>query len=271
MIRSALFIALCTFVLFSGLSFGRIGRTTWEDRKNAIEVANGTSIVRTADGFNVTDSRGRYRFYPAQNSSSSSSKKRDSGWQTALWAYGSEFTYFSANWFVPPTPSYDEDQVLFFFNSLENSATNEILQPVLQYNNIISGWSLASWYGGPAGYFHSSAVAVNPGDSILGFIFLDGSTWYILGYANSNLIAWITVSDSTISLIEPYAQLTLEVYGVNYCSDYPPSNYITFDNVEISNDGTLVSPYWYSDIYESDCGQSATNTPVPTLKWDSFA
>jgi len=268
MIRSALFISLCLFALFSATSFGRSGRTTWEDRKNAIEVANGTTISRTAGGFNVSDSRGGFRFYPAQNRSSAS--KRDSGWQTSLWAYGTEFNYFTARWFVPPTPTNNEDQVLYFFNSVENSETNEILQPVLQFNSVISGWSLACWFGGPGGYFHSTAVAVHPGDSILGIIFQSGGYWYIYGFVNLILATSISVSEGTISSVEPYAQLTLEVYGVNYCADYPPSCYITFDYITIENDGTVVTPYWYPDVYETDCGQGATNTPVPTLTWDSY-
>jgi len=264
MIRSTLFITLCLFGLFSTISFGR---TTWEDRKNAIEVANGTTISRTGDGFNVTDSRGGFHFYPAQNHSSA---KRDSGWQTSLWAYGTEFTYFTARWFVPPTPTNNEGQTLYFFNSVENSATNEILQPVLEFNSIISGWSLAAWFGGPGGYFHSTAVVVHPGDSIIGYIIQSGTTWYIYGYVNLNLVASITVSEATISAIEPYAQLTLEVYGVNHCTDYPPSDYITFDYITIVNDGSIVTPVWYPNVYETDCGQGATSTPVPTLTWDIY-
>jgi len=262
---------LLASLLLLGLYCGcALGRASLEDRRNSIEVANGTTIHRTENGFNVTDHRGGFHFYPAHNHSEAPAQKRDSGWITSLWGYGTSFTYFTARWFVPPTPATNEGQVLFFFNSLESTGGNEILQPVLQYNNIISGWSLAAWYGGPAGYFHSTPVAVHSGDSIIGYIYQSGSTWVVLGYVNSVLVAEITVSTSTISSIQPYAQLTLEVYYVTECSAYPPSDYITFEYITIVDSGEIVSPYWYPDVYANSCAAYALNSPVPTLEWDSF-
>jgi len=258
--------SLVLFALFVAFFVSAWGRPTFEDRENAIQVENGTVITRLQNGVRVVGpAGGRERFFP--NLEQSTRAKRTTTWQTSLWATGRSFNYFYAYWFVPPVPTNNENQILYFFNSFEDSTETEILQPVLQFNKVISGWSLSSWYGSNAGYYLSTPVAVHPGDSICGEIYLSGSTWTVEGFVNGVLTSTISVASSTISATQPYAQLVLESYYVNHCTDYPPSDYITFNYIDIWDGSSRVYPTWVSDVYSTTCLETATNSPVPTLTW----
>jgi len=264
---SLVFVVACVVAVFFVPAFGR---PTFEDRENAIEVKNATLITRTAEGVILSEPNNRVeRFFP--NVERSPHEKRTSTWQTSLWATGTAYNYFYAYWFVPPKPTTTTDgQILYFFNSFEDSTETEILQPVLQWNKgSISGWSLASWYGSSAGYYFSTPVAVNAGDSICGYIYQSGTNWIVDGYVNGVLTSTITVAQSVISRTQPHAQLVLESYYVTECTDYPPSDYITFDYIDIWDGSSRAYPTWTADVYSTTCGETATNSPVPTLTWTS--
>jgi len=262
---SLLLVFACVAAVLLAPAFGR---ATLQDRENAIEVKNGTVITRTSEGVSVQEPhRSSPRFFP--NVERSVHEKRTGTWQTSLWATGTAYNYFYAYWFVPPKPTTTSDgQILYFFNSFEDSTETEILQPVLQWNKgSIAGWSLASWYGSSAGYYFSTPVAVNAGDSICGFIYQSGSNWIVDGYVNGALISTITVAQRVISATQPYAQLVLESYYVTECTDYPPSEYIRFDYIDIWDGANKANPTWVADVYSTTCGETATSTPLPTLTW----
>jgi len=190
------------------------------------------------------------------------------GWYISLWTFAA-YTYYQAVWTVPPVPSYNNGQVLFYFNSLENNPVTDILQPVLEFNDIITGWSLASWYGVNGNYYYSNPVAVTPGQTIYGIIELSGSTWYILGYVNGNLVTELTVSTSSVGG-QASAQWVNEVYNVDTCTSLPSSNTITASDIYLEVGSAGQNPVWYSSIYSSDCSPSVSaTTSTATLNWVS--
>jgi len=269
-----------TFLLFACaitlLLVPVFGRVTLEDRRNAVQVSSGAHISRSKSGMSVAEPNGRLRFYPNQEKSASEKRgniNANGGWVTSLWTYGTAFTYFTGSWFVPPTPtSTSDEQILFFFNSFEDTNETEILQPVLQWNNGLTGWNLACWYGGSAGYVHTTPVALNAGDLITGVIEQVGQTWNVSAYVNNSLTptASISVSFNTIVQLQPTAQWVLETYYINQCSDYPPSNFITLDYVTIKDNGSVVpNPLWSTGIYNQSCGEGATSSPIPILSWSA--
>jgi hypothetical protein len=171
---------------------------------------------------------------------------------------------------VPDTPSNNDGQILFFFNSFENSEYNDILQPVLQFNNIIGGWSLASWYGAGGQYYHTDATAVNVGDVITGIIELSGSTWSIYGYVNGALKTQITVGSGSVGT-QTSAQFAMEVYSVSSCNMYPPQNYVIVNAIELrGGNGNTVSPGWTSSINSNGCNANAYGSgSAVEITWSS--
>lgn len=69
------------------------------------------------------------------------------GW--AEWAEASlpnsYFDYIYADWTVPALPIAEDGQIVYFFNSLQDSAQDQILQPVLQYFGGNSGWQMQTY------------------------------------------------------------------------------------------------------------------------------
>ena len=79
----------------------------------------------------------------------------------------------TATWTVPPAPTSNDGQIVFFFPALDDiDDVVSILQPVLGWNSDFAGaWSIASWNCCPNGITgESPAVSVSPGDEIQGTI-----------------------------------------------------------------------------------------------------
>jgi hypothetical protein len=200
--------------------------------------------------------------------SPSGHNKRDSGWIASVWTF-SNYTYYSAVWKVPPTPSVSTNNILFFFNSFENNQYNDILQPVLQLNNGVAGWTLASWYGSGSQYFHSTPVPVNPGDAITGVIELEGSSWNILGYVNGALKAQISVSFSTVQA-QGNAEFAMEVYNINTCNQYPSSNGLDIGNIVLKHGNSQDTPNFSKSINSNSCNAGASYTSSSaSITWQS--
>jgi len=243
-----------------------------EDRLKAIQVSSGAHLIPSQDGVTVVEpNSGERIFFPKIEQSAN--KRTWNGWATSLWFYGSAFTNFTATWTVPPIPStFTDGQVLYFFNSLQNTAVLEIIQPVLEWNDNLPGWSLACWYGtgsDSSNYYYSSPVPALPGDTITGNIYQSGSEWLIEGSVNGILGTSISVAFTSISETQSSAQLVLEAYNINECSDYPSSNSISFTNIAIEEAGTPVSPWWRAEVFDHSCGEGAITGPIPTLVWES--
>jgi len=241
----------------------------FRDRLNPIIVANGTQFFRDGNQLTIQEPN-----RPAVTTDLDIKKSAQdvrlpiNGWYTSLWTYGT-YTYYFAIWEVPQAPLSNTGQILFYFNSFESTAYNDILQPVLQFNNGVSGWTMASWYGTPAGtYYESTPYSVVAGDTIWGAIILSGSTWYIESYVNQALVTWISVSTSVEGATQGNAEWTNENYNVQTCTGLPPTNAIVASDIELLDGGTQVYPTWYTGIYSSDCSPSAFgNYDTAVLTW----
>jgi hypothetical protein len=240
-----------------------LGEPLW-DRRSATVVANGTRIFNDGSKLRFEDPSGAITH--KEINQGSIHNKRDSGWIASVWTY-STFDYYYAVWNVPCIPSTPTGQILFFFNSFENSAYNDILQPVLQYNNGVSGWTLASWYGVDGYYYESTPVSVNVGDVITGIIWLYDGTWYILGYVNGVFETELTVSYATAGA-QANAEFAMEVYYVTECSQYPPTNVLSVRDIYLENGSTQITPSWSTDVYSNSCNAGASgDTTTATITW----
>jgi len=267
--------ALLFALIICGLSFalGDIiapkAQSLW-DRRNVRVVANGTHFVHDGLSLQIQEP-GRPIIH--EKLTDISQHKRTfpiNGWYISLWTFNS-YTYYEAQWIVPPIPSYDNGQVLFYFNSLENNPVTDILQPVLQLNNGVAGWTLASWYGVNGVYYESDPFAVSPGDVILGVIALDESTWFIEGYVNGNFETQLQVSSTSVGA-QASAQWVNEVYNVDNCASLPSSNSITAGDIflGVGSSWTEVYPSWEQSIYNLDCSASVSfSSSTATLNWEA--
>jgi len=201
-----------------------------------------------------------------------------SGWVSSFWSWGNSFTYITGQWTVPKPPTNNNKQIIFFFNSLEG-ATNggsgsDILQPVLQFNNAVPGWTLASWYGDSNGYHESTAVPVNPGDTINGTVTLVNGVWYVYGYINGALKTTLSVDQSVFEGgdAQNTAQWALEVYNMNTCDMYPPSNSLTLSHISLKDSGKEVTPSWSTPSANGkacNAGGSVQSSSEVTITWNS--
>lgn len=185
------------------------------------------------------------------------------GWITYAWwdSNNTAISDFTARWIVPQEPRTKNGQTVFLFNGIQNTGDNHgILQPVLQYGSSAAGggdyWTIASWYvtsGGQA--FHTNLIRVNPGQSLIGLMSNIGDsgdsynyTSKFSGYDQTNLV---------IQGIRPlhWANITLEAYAIQQCSDYPASDTTHFQDIAIDIQGTKPRVAWLPANRVQDCGQ----------------
>lgn len=168
----------------------------------------------------------------------------DHSWVSAITDFystnlGEEYSTFV----VPPAPTTQEGQVVFFFPGIGN-----IMQPVLQWNNNIGNvWTIASWICcSPA--MESTPVQVSPGDLISGTITQNCSR------GTSSCSSWnVSMTDmtngqsTTLGAAAPTqgdqweaVGGALEVAGLNQCSDYPPGGEFVFNSTFYDYNGNWV-------------------------------
>jgi hypothetical protein len=174
-------------------------------------------------------------------------------------AYGE----ISATWTVPPSPTADDGQTIYFFTGFDNYSSDiSILQPVLEWNsNYTNAWGIASWNCCPSGTAdHSSAVSVSPGDTILGTVTStcsagteSCSTWNITtDDQSSGLSTTLSNTPSEGQTLNWAFAGALEVYNVAQCSDYPPNGPIIFNASLYDDNFNLISnPGWSITNYSS--------------------
>jgi hypothetical protein len=189
----------------------------------------------------------------------------DNGWITYASWYNPTRTpvgYFSTDWNVPPIPSAYDGQTLFLFNSIEPASGNAILQPVLQYGSSAAGggqyWAVASWYVvGNQAYF-TAPVYVTPGQFLGGQITLTWKRRALCSYKCD----FYGISGTTLT-VRRIPQLvwcteTLEVYGVNQCTDFPHTTYTQMYNINlVMRNGYPPSMNWTVTNVLTDCGVQA--------------
>jgi hypothetical protein len=205
---------------------------------------------------------------PLAFSRSGSNSMEADGWQafTSFQNPGNKsFEVFTSNMSVPSTPEHvGFSSVLFLFPGLQNynwipehaspfdnvPPGFDIIQPVLQVGSseggFSQGWSVASWYVTvDEDVLFSALTDVKTGDVIFGNMTKIGTdTWFI----GSEIMS--TQKQTNVHLSkprlqsQPWAYVTLEVYGVRSCNYYPKDTVHFTDIVLVSEDGTTVKPEW---------------------------
>jgi hypothetical protein len=201
-----------------------------------------------------------------------------SGWAAwASWQNPTEtpISEFVTTWVVPQPPQSQVGQTVFLFNSLENAAQTEIIQPVLQWGNPNNEggnyWAIRTWYVAPGAMAiqNHDPIQVSVGSTLTGRIGMvpgDGGYVYSVqfdGYPDLNLSV-----DVTNELV--LATETLESYGIYTGDEYPSDNATKMSSIQISTGGGVVTqPIWTlqvpnpvngcpSDCSVGDAGASVT-------------
>jgi hypothetical protein len=180
------------------------------------------------------------------------------GWLESIYAITStSYGEISATWTVPPQPSANDGQTVFFFPGFED--TNDwiaIVQPVLQWY-APGPWAVASWNCCLKGVvWESHPVKVSPGDTIVGTI--TSMCKKGLSYCPE----WKIISEdattgkkTTLRKTPAAGQVwnwgfgaVLEVYGIGQCSDFPANTSVEF-TVQLydQNRQLISSPGWIAD------------------------
>jgi len=162
---------------------------------------------------------------------------------------------YNGTWLVPPEPQDESTQTLFLFTGLQNNfgggGITNIIQPVLQFGPSAAGggqyWAIASWYvdSNSRAYF-SQLTNTKPGNIIQGNMSLGAdSTWTVASAdISGNTRTTLTIKTNTT---EPYVFVTLEVYGVTNCLEFPTGS-DRFTNLAITQQGREFVPAWKPQV-----------------------
>jgi len=143
---------------------------------------------------------------------------------------------------VPSTPKTTTSQTLFWFIGTQNNHDREvrILQPVLTYVGPrassatgVRGWSIASWNCCPTGqvWYSDPITSFKSGDTLLGEIYTnDSGNSYTIDYSTATETTSLTVPTSSLTF--DWADVTLEVYDVSSCDQFPAEP-VTFSGMVV--------------------------------------
>jgi len=152
---------------------------------------------------------------------------------------------------VPPNPSSQSGQTLYFFPGLQDAQdVISILQPVLGWDGYgANNWTIASWNCCKSGTTYvGNNVVVKVGDLIYGtMVNTSGQNWTITATDETNTsLASATLKTKGYSQVFDWVFAgALEAYGVSSCSQFPSSGPIKFTNVQAYVGGQVVSnPSW---------------------------
>jgi len=203
----------------------------------------------------ISYSNGSIKVLPPCNKEkilSQRSTTQQSGWVAyAFWNASAVVTSYVGTWIVPPKPRSLDTQTLFTFPGLVNVYTSvhandrpsqavSIIQPVLQWGPSVDGggsyWAIGSWWVS-ANYtaIWSPLKKVNSGDTILGtMVYNNNQTWSINTFDQTTKAS--TTLNINVGVHEHYAFVSLEVYNVGDCKDYP-NGVIPYTGLSIKNKG----------------------------------
>jgi len=200
-----------------------------------------------------------------------------SGWAAySLYQNGDVFTDYTGQWNVPANPAQRDLQTLFLFTGFQNQYFDEkrspeaiisIIQPVLQFGPSAAGggnyWAIASWYVTSTGQaVHSTLVQVNPGDLIVGTMSLTDKHWFI-DTKDQNLNKHTSINIDT-QVTELWAFVTLEVYSISNCGQYP-NGAVSFSNLVLKDSAGKVVPRWQVQA-QGGCGEAVTVVDPSVVK-----
>jgi hypothetical protein len=180
------------------------------------------------------------------------------------------FKTFTATWGVPPAPTSQNSQVVYFFPGFEPADHSVIIQPVLQWNHDKSQqWEIASWYcdnGGNCG--HSTPKRVYSGNTIQGNITApsgcSSGVCTVFSITTQNL----SNGDSTtytyynLNRAMTHRVVTLESYGITSCSQYPSSGSLSMQTYVTRWDNTVANGLWLSQVNggNPNCGYGVSSS-----------
>jgi len=177
---------------------------------------------------------------------------------------GAKITSLSTSWVVPPPPSTQSGQLIYFFNGLQDDAGDIILQPVLQWGVSGAGggqyWGAASWHVDASGHaFYTPVTRVSEGGTLTGIMTLevqaDGSLIYtsaFVGLPGTNLVAQ-GLPELTV------ATQTLEAYGLTKASDYPNAPMTAMSAIDLQVNGVSTASQWVGDTMSNPAFGEHTN------------
>jgi len=174
----------------------------------------------------------------------------------------SNLNSFTSLYTVPSTPSSNDGQTLFYFIGMQDNddpnAVN-IVQPVLTWGNGKPQWYAQSWACCPSNITTSSppVFGLSPGGLLKGVISRNGpSAWKI------DSIVMATGQSTTLnaqvgSYQYNWADVTLETYGVQQCSDYATGKAYFQKLTLLDQQGQTLKPSW-TFTPPTECGGSIT-------------
>ncbi len=189
-----------------------------------------------------------------------------SGWLESVSATTTgAYSKINSSWVVPPEPTTDNGQLLYFFPGFEDAThVISILQPVMQWGVGAAGggpyWTAASWNCCMSGTtWHSRLINLNVGDKILGSISStcgpghDCPTWNVI--TNNQTTGERTVLARTPAAGQVWNWVfgsVAEPYGVTSCTDFPDNSGMTITIRVYDENGDVTIPDWQGDQWMSN-------------------
>jgi hypothetical protein len=173
-------------------------------------------------------------------------------------------------WVVPPYPTNQAGQVVYFFNGIQTNGPQGtlILQPVLGFNGA-PPWNLASWNCCSSGNAsQSEAVSVNPGDLIQGMVTssnCDSSgncqSWKVTSIDRTTGFSVVLNAGPQEGVAWAVLPAVLETYGVTSCDMFPPNGELTFFNNDYTGSNGQVLSVNYQLLH--NVGGNGQNGNLP--------
>jgi len=198
-----------------------------------------------------------------------------SGWLESVSATTtSSYGKIVGTWKVPPAPTSNDGQLLYFFPGFEDiNNVISIVQPVMQWGVGYAGggayWLVASWNCCINGMtWYSPLLDVNVGDTIRGSIVptckpgtINCPTWNVVSADVTTGTKTTLAKTSADGQVWNWAfGAVSEDYGVMKCSDFPANYGLTFTVQLYDQNGTLITtPGWQG-------GQWITS-PIPKCRY----
>jgi len=152
---------------------------------------------------------------------------------------------------VPPNPTTQSGQTLYFFPGLEDAQdVVTILQPVLGWDGFgANNWTIASWNCCKSGTtYYGNDVVVKPGDLIYGtMVNTSGQNWTISATdeTQTSLASAVLKTNGYKQVFDWVFAGALETYGVSSCAQFPKTGPISFADIQAYVGGKVVSnPAW---------------------------
>jgi len=167
--------------------------------------------------------------------------------------------YMGSTYTVPNTPASNNQQTLYYFIGIQDNSSPavNILQPVLTFGPLQTGWYAESWACCPANIStHSSALTgLKSGTSMTGFVErLNADLWEInSAYNGKNTTLFSEIGGYNYN----WFAATEEVYGVTQCNQFAGGPMAMAKMVLKDKQGNNLTPKWVFTKQEA-CGGTIT-------------